>query len=151
MFSIYSVIWPGLSRHAEGTAFIVVGILSGPAALGWVTAHDQIDLLAQLGVTLLLFAIGWGVTAAVVGDQAGFGKEVGAFLAGFLLASSTYRETISAGKVRHDRHGHAWDGNGCEPGARLGGDQNYPFGEDSRDAGEMTAKSRGTWSIGGAI
>jgi len=30
-----------------------VGILAGPAALGWVTAHDQIDLLAQIGVTLL--------------------------------------------------------------------------------------------------
>lgn len=28
--------------------------------------------------------------------------------------------------------------------------KNYPFGEDSRDAGEMTAKSRGTWRIGGA-
>jgi Kef-type K+ transport system membrane component KefB len=39
-------------------AFIAVGILAGPAGLAWVTAHDQIDLLAQLGVTVLLFVVG---------------------------------------------------------------------------------------------
>jgi len=39
-------------------AFIVVGILVGPAVLGWVQSHDQIDLLAQIGVTVLLFVVG---------------------------------------------------------------------------------------------
>lgn len=39
-------------------AFIVVGILVGPAVLGWVQSHDQIDLLAQVGVTVLLFVVG---------------------------------------------------------------------------------------------
>jgi Kef-type K+ transport system membrane component KefB len=39
-------------------AFIFTGILVGPAVLGWVTAHDQIDLLAQVGVTVLLFVVG---------------------------------------------------------------------------------------------
>lgn len=39
-------------------ACIVVGILAGPAAFGFVQAHDQIDLLAQLGVALLLFVVG---------------------------------------------------------------------------------------------
>jgi Kef-type K+ transport system membrane component KefB len=39
-------------------AYIVVGIAVGPAALGLVTAHDQIDLLAQVGVAVLLFAVG---------------------------------------------------------------------------------------------
>jgi Kef-type K+ transport system membrane component KefB len=39
-------------------AYIVVGIAVGPSVLGWVTAHDQIDLLAQIGVTLLLFVVG---------------------------------------------------------------------------------------------
>lgn len=39
-------------------AYIVVGILVGPAALGWVNAHDQIDLLAQIGITVLLFVVG---------------------------------------------------------------------------------------------
>lgn len=39
-------------------AYIVVGIVVGPAVLGLVTAHDQIDLLAQVGVTVLLFVVG---------------------------------------------------------------------------------------------
>ncbi len=39
-------------------AFIVVGILVGPAVLGWVQSHDQIDLLAQIGITVLLFVVG---------------------------------------------------------------------------------------------
>ena len=39
-------------------AFIVVGILVGPAALGWVRSHDEVELLAELGVTVLLFVVG---------------------------------------------------------------------------------------------
>lgn len=39
-------------------AYIVVGILVGPSVPGLVTAHDQIDLLAQVGVTVLLFVVG---------------------------------------------------------------------------------------------
>ncbi len=39
-------------------AYIVVGIVVGPAVLGWVSAHDQIDLLAQIGITVLLFVVG---------------------------------------------------------------------------------------------
>lgn len=39
-------------------AYIVVGILVGPAVLGLVKAHDQVDLLAQIGVTVLLFVVG---------------------------------------------------------------------------------------------
>ncbi len=39
-------------------AFILVGILAGPAAFGWVQSLDKIDLLAQLGVTILLFVVG---------------------------------------------------------------------------------------------
>jgi len=39
-------------------AFIAVGILVGPSVLGWVSADDQVDLLAQLGIALLLFVVG---------------------------------------------------------------------------------------------
>ena len=39
-------------------AYIVVGIAAGPAGFGFVAAHDQIDLLAQIGVTVLLFVVG---------------------------------------------------------------------------------------------
>ena len=39
-------------------SFIAVGILVGPAVLGWVSAEDEVDLLAKLGITLLLFIVG---------------------------------------------------------------------------------------------
>jgi Kef-type K+ transport system membrane component KefB len=45
---------------------------------------------------LLVFAIAWGVALAALGEWAGFSKEAGAFLAGFSLASTHYRESINA-------------------------------------------------------
>jgi Kef-type K+ transport system membrane component KefB len=45
-------------------AYIVVGIAVGPAVFGLVTAHDQIDLLAQVGVAVLLFAVGLKLDSA---------------------------------------------------------------------------------------
>lgn len=39
-------------------AFLVVGILAGPSALGIVAAEDEIELLAELGIALLLFVVG---------------------------------------------------------------------------------------------
>jgi Kef-type K+ transport system membrane component KefB len=39
-------------------AFIAVGILVGPGALDWVHSADQVDLLAKLGIALLLFVVG---------------------------------------------------------------------------------------------
>jgi Kef-type K+ transport system membrane component KefB len=37
---------------------LIAYIVVGPAGLGVVQAHDQIDLLAQIGVTVLLFVVG---------------------------------------------------------------------------------------------
>lgn len=53
-----------------------------------------LHLLARSSELLLVFAIAWGAALATVGDMAGFSKEVGAFLAGFSLASTSYREAI---------------------------------------------------------
>jgi len=39
-------------------SFIGVGLLAGPAALGLARSQDQIDLLAELGVAVLLFLVG---------------------------------------------------------------------------------------------
>ena len=39
-------------------AFIVVGIVVGPAGLGWVVSTDEVELFAKLGITLLLFVVG---------------------------------------------------------------------------------------------
>lgn len=54
-----------------------------------------IDLIARSQELMLLFAIAWGIALATLGETLGFSKEVGAFLAGFSLASSPYRDAMS--------------------------------------------------------
>jgi Kef-type K+ transport system membrane component KefB len=52
--------------------------------------------MAQSQELLLIFAIAWGTGLAALGEWAGFSKEAGAFLAGFSLASTHYRDAINA-------------------------------------------------------
>jgi Kef-type K+ transport system membrane component KefB len=59
--------------------------------LDWLTR-----IMARSQELLLIFAIAWGTGLAAVGEEAGFSMEAGAFLAGFSLASSHYRDAISA-------------------------------------------------------
>jgi Kef-type K+ transport system membrane component KefB len=53
-------------------------------------------VMARSQELLLIFAVAWGTGLAAFGEWAGFSKEAGAFLAGFSLASSHYREAISS-------------------------------------------------------
>ena len=39
-------------------SFIAVGLLAGPSGLDVVRSNDQIDLLAELGIAVLLFLVG---------------------------------------------------------------------------------------------
>lgn len=55
-----------------------------------------IAMMAQSSELLLIFAIAWGTALAAFGEWAGFSHEAGAFLAGFSLASTGYREAINA-------------------------------------------------------
>ena len=55
-----------------------------------------VRLMAGSQELLLVFAVAWGTTLAAAGEALGFSKEVGAFLAGFSLASLPYREAISS-------------------------------------------------------
>jgi len=52
--------------------------------------------MARSQEVLLVFAVGWGTGLAAIGEWAGFSKEAGAFLAGFSLASTAYRDAINA-------------------------------------------------------
>jgi len=53
-------------------------------------------LMARSQELLLIFAVAWGTALAALGDWAEFSKEAGAFLAGFSLASTHFRDAISA-------------------------------------------------------
>lgn len=54
------------------------------------------QLIARSQELLLVFALAWGTLLAAGGELLGFSKEVGAFLAGFSMASTAFREAITA-------------------------------------------------------
>ena len=56
---------------------------------------DLVSRMARSQELLLIFAIAWGTGLAALGDYVGF-KEAGAFVAGFSLASTAYREAMNA-------------------------------------------------------
>ncbi|MFU2489332.1 cation:proton antiporter [Thauera sp. WH-1] len=55
-----------------------------------------VEAMARSQELLLIFAIAWGTGLAALGEWAGFSKEAGAFMAGFSLASTSYREAMNA-------------------------------------------------------
>ena len=73
-------------------AFILVGILLGPSVLGWVSANDSVDLLARLGITLLLFVVGLKLdlhiirTMGPVALATGLGQVIFTSVIGYLIA-----------------------------------------------------------------
>lgn len=48
----------GLLRQPMIVSFIAVGIIAGPSALNIVQSHEHIELLAELGIAVLLFLVG---------------------------------------------------------------------------------------------
>lgn len=73
---------------------VVAGVLL--AVLMRYVLPRLIEMMARSQELLLIFAIAWGVSLAALGEWAGFSREAGAFLAGFSLASTHYREAINA-------------------------------------------------------
>ncbi len=73
-------------------SFIAVGIIAGPSGLGWVTAADQVDLLAKIGITLLLFVVGLKLdlhiirTMGPVALATGLGQVMFTSVVGYFLA-----------------------------------------------------------------
>jgi Kef-type K+ transport system membrane component KefB len=81
----------------------IVLILAQGAGLGLVLAVMMrwvlprlLALVATSTELLVVFAVAWAVSVATLGDVLGFSTEVGAFLAGFALASTPYREAIAS-------------------------------------------------------
>ena len=83
-------------------AFILVGILEGPAVLGWVTAADQIDLLAKIGIALLLFVVGLKLdlrlirTLGPLAIATGLGQMTFSSVVGYLAARGFGMESVAA-------------------------------------------------------
>jgi len=83
-------------------AFIAVGIIVGPSVLSWVTANDQVDLLAKMGIALLLFVVGLKLdlhiirTMGPVALATGLGQVFFTSVMGYLIAVSLGMTSITA-------------------------------------------------------
>jgi Kef-type K+ transport system membrane component KefB len=73
-----------------------VGLVAAMAVIiRWVLPR-VLHLVASSQELLIVSAVAWAVSVAAFSDWLGFSVEVGAFLAGFAIASTPYRESIAA-------------------------------------------------------
>ena len=83
-------------------AFIAVGILAGSAGLDWVSASEQVNLFAELGITLLLFVVGLKLdpqeirAVGPVAIVAGLGQISLTGSLGYLIALATGLSGVAA-------------------------------------------------------
>jgi Kef-type K+ transport system membrane component KefB len=83
-------------------AFMAVGLLVGPAGLGWVQTRDQIDLLAKIGIALLLFVVGLKLdlhvirTMGSVALATGLGQVLFTSVAGYGMALALGLSSLAA-------------------------------------------------------
>lgn len=72
--------------------YIFVGILVGPSFLGWVIPRDQVELLARMGIAMLLFVVGLRLdihlirTLGPVALATGLGQVFFTSIIGYFLA-----------------------------------------------------------------
>jgi Kef-type K+ transport system membrane component KefB len=92
----------GADRGDNLTTDIALVVLKGAAFLGslaiamrWVLPRFLVPI-ARSRELLIVAAVSWAVALAAVSDWLGFSTEVGAFLAGFALASTPFRESIAS-------------------------------------------------------
>lgn len=83
-------------------AFIAAGILLGPSGLEWVTVNEPLELLAQMGIALLLFVVGLKLdlhiirTMGPVALATGLGQVLFTSVFGFLIALALGLSTVGA-------------------------------------------------------
>ncbi|GGC53975.1 cation:proton antiporter [Hoyosella rhizosphaerae] len=83
-------------------AFIGVGILVGPVGLGWVTTDGTMELLAHLGIAVLLFLVGLRLdlhlvkTTGPVALATGLGQVIFTSVVGYFIAIALGMDTVTA-------------------------------------------------------
>lgn len=85
--------------------FLATGILAGPSFLGIIYSYEQIELLAHIGIALLLFIVGLKLdlnlirTTGSVALATGLGQIVFTSLIGFVIAIAMDMSYLSAAYV----------------------------------------------------
>ena len=83
------VVW---LRQPLITGYILAGVVLGPSVLGWITIQDQVDLLAKMGIAILLFVVGLKLdlhlirTVGPVALATGLGQVFFTSVIGYFLA-----------------------------------------------------------------
>jgi len=98
IMSVMKVSDPSISAWEIAGSLLLRLVIAGVGMyilMRWVLPW-VVGIMARSQELLLIFAIAWGTGLASLGEWAGFSKEAGAFLAGFSIASSGYRDAISA-------------------------------------------------------
>ncbi|WP_461519951.1 cation:proton antiporter [Porticoccus sp.] len=91
-----------LLRQPMIVSFIAVGILAGPSALNIVQSHDNIELLAELGIAVLLFLVGLKLdlklirTLGPVALATGLGQVAFTSAIGFVLSMALGLDTVTS-------------------------------------------------------
>ncbi len=91
-----------LLRQPLIVSFIAVGILAGPSVFDIARSDEQIDLLAELGIAVLLFLVGLKLdfklvrTLGPVALMTGLGQVVFTTVFGYLIALGLGLDTLSA-------------------------------------------------------
>ncbi|MFV9455317.1 cation:proton antiporter [Rhodococcus sp. NM-2] len=89
-------------RQPMIVAFIGVGILVGPAGTGWVAADSTIELLARLGIAILLFLVGLKLdlhlirSTGPVALATGLGQVLFTSVVGYLIAIALGMDSVTA-------------------------------------------------------
>ncbi len=91
-----------LLRQPLIVAFLATGVLAGPSVLGLIQSHGQIELLAQIGISVLLFVVGLRLdlslirTTGPVALATGLGQVIFTTLFGFLIVWSMDFSVVGA-------------------------------------------------------
>lgn len=86
-------------------AYIAAGVFVGPAVLGWATAASQIELMASIGIAVLLFVVGLKLDVSLISSvgpvalATGLGQVAFTSGVGFLIALALGFSTVAAAYI----------------------------------------------------
>jgi Kef-type K+ transport system membrane component KefB len=89
-------------RQPLVVSFIAVGILVGPAGMGWMSQARELDFLAELGIALLLFVVGLKLDVALIRTMGkvavatGMGQILFTSIIGYFLGRALGLEPMAA-------------------------------------------------------
>lgn len=89
-------------RQPMIVSFIAAGILAGPSALNLVRSHESVNLLAELGVAVLLFLVGLKLdlklirSLGVISLATGLGQVLFTSLIGFFIGLALGLDTVTS-------------------------------------------------------